>query len=635
MSDFDPLAYSETQAQGAPPAFDPLAYSAAVVADPARRTAEAAPPSGATKDASNPYDPDRPAIGDEVVNQVHGLASSAYHAIAGGYKGLATLALTRDPDQAAQAVNAETNKTYTPPAPDLSGASPATRPYIERMQQMPSGTELGDFASSHGASPGVSTALAVLPTAAASMAAARGLGPETLAVNPIEQAQAAMNKAASGKSMGAASTAANIVDASPDLQKAIVDTTRKTGGAVNPDVLGRRIEADSLPVRMSLTEGQATQDPAIVSNEMNMRGKHPELATKFNEQNSQLIDNLRAVRETAGPDVFSANPVEHGDALIEAYKNKGAAADADISQKYQALKDANGGHFPVDAQALLENSTKQLHQDLLFDHAPKAVMSTLGRLADNGNMTFENFESLRTNLARIQRNAAADGNEKAAAGVIRQAMEDLPLAPGAAKLKPLADTARAAARAQFDALKADPAYKAAVNDEVPPDRFVQKYIVQAPRDQVATMRQNLGQNERAAQTMGVAALDHLRQQAGIDQLGNGNFSQANFNKHWQAMRPKASSLLPPEQINQLDALGNVARYTQFQPRGSFVNNSNTLVGALASHGANALEGMANVKAGGIPVGSIVRKAIGKRAEEAAVKRALDPASGLERLKETD
>ena len=37
---------------------------------------------------------------------------------------------------------------------------------------------------------------------------------------------------------------------------------------------------------------------------------------------------------------------------------------------------------------------------------------------------------MRTNLARIQRNAAADGNEKAAAGVIRNAMEDLPLAPG-------------------------------------------------------------------------------------------------------------------------------------------------------------------------------------------------------------
>jgi hypothetical protein len=444
-----------------------------------------------------------------------------------------------------------------------------------------------------------------------------------------------MNKAASGKSMGAASTAANIVEASPELQKAIVDTTRKTGGAVNPDVLSRRVEADSLPVRMRLTEGQATQDPTVMSNEMNMRGKHKELADLFNEQNRDLGENLRDIREKAGPDVFSANPVEHGDTLIQAYKDKGAAADADVSAKYQALKDANGGQFPVDAQSLLNDATKKLHQDLLFDHAPKAVMSTLGRLADSGNMTFENFESLRTNLARIQRNAAADGNEKAAAGVIRNAMEDLPLAPGTAKLKPLADTARAAAKAQFDALKADPAYKAAVNDEVPPDRFVQKYIVQAPRDQVATMRQNLGDNERATQTMGVATLDHLRRQSGLDDLGNGNFSQSNFNKHWQALRPKAGSLLPPEQANQLDALGNVARYTQFQPRGSFVNNSNTLVGALASHGANALEGMANVKAGGIPVGSIVRRAVGKRAEEAAVKRALDPASGLERLKERD
>ena len=43
---------------------------------------------------------------------------------------------------------------------------------------------------------------------------------------------------------------------------------------------------------------------------------------------------------------------------------------------------------------------------------------------------FENFESMRTNLARIAR-SNADGNVKAAAGVIRSALEDIPLRPGA------------------------------------------------------------------------------------------------------------------------------------------------------------------------------------------------------------
>ena len=489
---------------------------------------------------------------------------------------------------------------------------------------------------------------AMYPAASIGYGLMSGLGRSSklpkLTASGAPEAQEAMNAAASGKSIGAASTAADISAASPELQKAIIETTRKTGGAVNPEVLNRRLEADSLPVKMSLTEGQATQDPSTISNEMNMRGKHKELADAYNQQNGQLVDNLRAIRESAGPDVFSTNPVEHGDTIIQAYKDKAASADADISAKYNALRDAAGGKFPVDAKKLLSNASQELHNNLLYDNAPKSVMSTLDKLAYGNNMTFENFESLRTNLARVQR-TATDGNERAAAGIIRGEMEKLPLSdevfdsntlqrsPGAAKIKPLADAARSAAKNQFQALEADPAYKAAVNDEVTPDKFVSKFIVNGSRDNVAKMKANLSHDDRASQTMGVAALDHLRDQAKIDSMGNGNFASASFNKHLEAMRPKLQSIVPPEQANQLDTLGKVSRYTTAQPKGSFVNNSNTLVGALAGHGANVLEGVANVKAGGIPVGSMVRGAFGKRAEANAVKRALDPSSGLERLKE--
>jgi hypothetical protein len=99
------------------------------------------------------------------------------------------------------------------------------------------------------------------------------------------------------------------------------------------------------------------------------------------------------------------------------------------------------------------------------------------------------------------------------------------------------------------------------------------------------------------------------------------------------MRPKLGSLVPHEQAQQLDALGNVSRYTTAQPKGSFVNNSNTFVSALASHGAGALEGVTNVAAHGVPIGTFARKALEGRSAGKAVQRALDPASGLERLKD--
>lgn len=462
----------------------------------------------------------------------------------------------------------------------------------------------------------------------------RGLGGEAAATQAPLSAQEilARNAQSSPQSMGAASAAPRMTNVSPELQQAVVDAARHTGGAVNPEVLNRHIEADSLPVKIQLTPGQASQNPELISAEMNNRGRIAGLPERLNEQNRRLTQNVQAIRDRVGPDVFSANPVEHGDTLIQAYKDKAAVADADISQKYQALRDAAGGDFPVSAPTLLKNATSALNQELLLDHAPKSVMSTLGRLADNDNMTFQNFESLRTNLARVAR-SSTDGNERAAAGVIRSAMEELPLKPGAAELKPLADAARSAARAQFQALDADPAYKAAVNESVPPDRFVQRYIIGAPRDQVALMRENLKDNPTATQAMGVAALDHLRQSAGIDPMGNGTFSQAGFNKHLQALSPKLGSLVDPQTVEQLETLGNVARYTQAQPKGSYVNNSNTLVGALASHAANAAETGANVAAKGFPIGTITRKVIQSRSDAKAAKQVLKPYGGLTDLPE--
>lgn len=460
----------------------------------------------------------------------------------------------------------------------------------------------------------------------------------------------------SKQSMGAAAAAPSMGAVSPELKQAIVTAAQKNGGAVPPDVLARHVEADTLPVPVQLTEGQATQDPVTLSNEFNARLKNPDIAQRLSLQNTQLVQNLQAMRDKIGPYVFSTNPVEHGDTLIQAYQDKGAAADADISSKYQALRDANGGQFPVDAPTLLKNATNDLHQQLLFDHAPSAVMRTLGRLADNDNMTFENFESLRTNLARVQR-TSQDGNEVAAAGVIRNAMEQLPLKPEAAALKPLADDARSAAKAQFDLTTNkdsdtyDPAYAAAVHGTVPPDKFVQKFIVGAPRDDVETMRQNLAGNDTATQTMGVAALDHLSRQTlgkelpnalDVDSNGNAkataNFSQANYGKNVETMAPKFGSLFEPDTAETLSKIGNVARNTQFQGRGSAFNNSGTFVAQAGEHAANLAEaaGNATLMAHGVPIPgvSILRKVAQNRSAAKTAQKSLAPGAGLDRLSPT-
>lgn len=482
-------------------------------------------------------------------------------------------------------------------------------------------------------------AAAIVPAAAgvrsAATAAASPYKPPPLRMSAAKAgptAEDVVSRLDTQQSMGAAASAPSLQAVSPELREAIVKTAQKTGGAVNPQVLGRHIEADTLPVRMRLTEGQATQDPVLISQEMNLRGSNKELAEHFNEQARQLAENARAIRDEAGPDVFSTNAAEHGDTLIAAYKTRNEAAQTGITAKYQALLNANGGNFPIDGKALLKNAEARLHKKLLFDHAPKSIMTTLKRLSSEG-MTFENFESLRTNLARIQRSPTADGNEQAAAGVIREAMEELPLSAQTAKLKPLADDARVAARAQFRALEADPAYKAAVNDELAPERFVQRYVLGASRDQAGLMRRNLADDDTALQTMGVIAMDHLRSAARLDPSYQGNFAAASFNKALITLSPKLRSLLPPRAAEQLEQLGNVSRYTTAQPRGSYVNNSNTFVAQAADKAASAAEGIANVAAGGVPVGTWTRRAIEKSRERKRTGRSLSAGSGLDRLPE--
>lgn len=453
---------------------------------------------------------------------------------------------------------------------------------------------------------------------------------------PAIDAQAAMDAAAasSPQSMGAAASAPRLHSLSPELQQGVRAAVQQTGGAVPPETLARHVEADSLPVKMQLTEGQATQDPQTISQEMNTRGRTPEMVSRLNQQNQQLIDNVRELRDRVGPDVFTTNPVDHGASLIESYKAKDAPIKADITAKYKALEDANGGQFPLDTNGFVKSADAALSKALKSNSVPSDLAANLNEFRNGRQMTFEDFESLRSDAADAAR-TSTDGRQRAAAGIIRDQLEKMPLTEEAAKLKPLADAARSAAKARFDALDADPAYEAAVHGTVPEDRFVQRFITgpSATRNGVTTMRQNLADDPTATQTMGVATLDHLRQSAGIDPMGNGNFTQAGFNKALTALDPKLQSLVDPKTVEHLGTLGNVARYTQTQPRGSYVNNSNTLVGALAEHGKSLAEGAANTFLGArvIPVGTMVREAAQKRAAAKATARSLAPGAGLTRL----
>lgn len=405
---------------------------------------------------------------------------------------------------------------------------------------------------------------------------------------------------------------------------------------VNAPVVLRHLEGDSLPVPVRLTEGQATGDLVKISKEQNIRGT-PEgqaLAYRLNEQNKALVDNVPAIRERAAPDVYSTRTIESSEALIDAYKKLDADRSAQISSAYKKLEDANGGTFPVDGVQLAKNADALLAKKLKTNFVPPEIAADLKRFREGEPMTFEQFEALRTNLAAEIRKAerSGDGNRSMASSLVYQALEDLPLQGNAAQLKPLADTARSLAKSRFDALKKDPAYKAAVNETVPADKFFDKYVIRGVNKNVRTMVDTLGRDSVGHQHIKAGTINWLSDKAGIVD-GKGNFSQANYNKALKSLDDVRNygEIFDPETQLQLKTLGNVANYTQFQPRGSYVNNSNTLVGYLANKAAGGAEALGNVAGlkfvGGYPIGSEARKFIRSRKEKAAVEKSLEPGAG--------
>jgi len=405
---------------------------------------------------------------------------------------------------------------------------------------------------------------------------------------------------------------------------------------VNTPVVLRHLEGDSLPVPVRLTEGQATGDLVKISKEQNTRGT-PEgqaLAYRLNEQNKALVDNVPLIREKAAPDVYSTRTIESSEALIDAYKALDADRSAQITSAYKKLEDANGGTFPVDGVQLAKNADALLSKKLKTNFVPPEIAADLKRFREGEPMTFEQFEALRTNLAAEIRKAerSGDGNRSMASSLVYQALEDLPLQGSAAQLKPLADTARGLAKSRFDALKKDPAYKAAVNETISADKFFDKYVIRGVNKNVNTMVETLGRDSVGHQHIKAGTINWLSDKAGIVD-GKGNFSQANYNKALKSLDDVRNyqEIFDPETQLQLKTLGNVANYTQFQPRGSYVNNSNTLVGYLANKAAGGAEALGNVAGlkfvGGYPVGTEARKFIRSRKEKAAVEKSLEPGAG--------
>lgn len=444
---------------------------------------------------------------------------------------------------------------------------------------------------------------------------------------PTADIQSVLDAAAanSPQSMGAAASALRVTNLSQRMQQGFRAELQKSGGAANPEAAINHAEADLHGVH--LMEGQATREPNQFSHEQN--STNPAIVKRINDQNTQMTDAIDNIRRDAAPGSVQNNHIENGQIAVDALKAYDEPVQADIRTKYKALTDANGGAVPIDPGTFLGTVDAALKKNYLTKSVPPAASELLESMRAGEPLDFEGFEAARTRLAEAQREGGSAGQ---AARIIRGELEQLPLSPAAAGLKTLADSARGAAKARFDALEADPAYQAAIDDASSgvkrgapsplADRFLDKYALgTAPKVHVDTMMSKL--DPEAQQAVATHTLNQIRKAAITP---NGKVSPNGFNTAMQKYSPKLGSLVSGDTAESLDSLGRVITNALVPPPGHSVNYSKSGVIINAAQGLG--EAAVNAKTFGLGMPVIKQVAEGR-----AVKRALAPAAGLGRLRD--
>lgn len=413
----------------------------------------------------------------------------------------------------------------------------------------------------------------------------------------------------------------------------------QSGKEVNADAV-RRL-ADFQATGVIPTRGMVTQDPVQITREMNLAKMGANsaddqlqgMARIQNQNNTRLIGNLNEAGASRG-DQFRA-----GESAIGGILGRDAQKAANVTTLYDQARDTTGRSAQLNGRAFADNVSAVLDQNLLGGALPPQVEQHIN-LISAGQVPFDvNYaEQLKTLMGNLQRNTN-DGQTRMALGMVRRALDDTPLMQQTAQTAPggiqmlgggggtnlgqesidAFNAARQAARERFAWQESGRPVAQAIGG-AQPDDFFQKYVIKGT---VADAR-NLANNVPVGETRD-AIVNHLKDKAlggAADEVGK--FSQSAYNKALSQIGDKKLALFfQPEEIENLKRVGRVASYTQVQPVGSAVNNSNS--GALLlGRGLDMLRNVPVVGPMVSPAVQNVRATLQQRAAENVAPGLLGP-----------
>ena len=400
-----------------------------------------------------------------------------------------------------------------------------------------------------------------------------------------------------------------------ETQKAL-----KAGGEIDQAAIQRIADAQKLDI--SLMRGQASRDPLQFATERNMAkteiGKP--LADRLVDQNGKLIaavDAERAVTGAVAKDAYEAGRSAQG----------ALRAEDEVQRKaVKAAYDAAKAKVGMDAEVPMQPIAQRLGQvidEVGAENIPGAVAS---RLKEFGLLDGTQTKLLTLREAEILRKLIGNNMPgqrtptDAALGPLKQSIDDavnslsgrgdLVGVEAAAAVK----TARDTAAQRFEKIESIPALSDMLkNKSIPPEDFVNTYVLRGSVDEVNTLMKALPPGARRDVRANV--LDFIRSKAVSGEGDMATFSQAGFNRALDDLGERHLKAVfgdTPVVVDQLKRIGRVASAIQKAPVSSGVNYSSsatTLIDMLDRLARLPVLGTFMPKGGDVVRGSVVQRAL--------------------------
>lgn len=378
---------------------------------------------------------------------------------------------------------------------------------------------------------------------------------------------------------------------SKDVRDSLVADAQKvlqTGGKLDPGQLARKADIETVGAKG--TQAAVTREPKDWQTQQNLRGgPGGEIIMKrATDDAAAMVDYVAQLRAKTGGKASTA--FEAGDSPIRAIKAQDAAKEKTVSDLYDAYRAHPGGESATVPPTKLADTLGRVADEIGTENIPPAV---LNRMKEYGLLGGRQTKLLTVNEADklnrlINNNNPGNGPASLALGRIKQTLNesllDIPEKGASEALL----TARKAAAERFAEQRSSSGVAAAIED-VAPDRFVKRFIMDAPaRDMKATLDQlkKTPDGAQSIQDIKGHLFDSLLLKAtgatNPDDVAGRAFSGRNFSKALDGIAPeKLHALFSPSELDALRTLQRASKNLTEEVPFSDVNHSKTTA-ALAN-----------------------------------------------------